>query len=104
MNELIRMNGDLAILDPDTAAKIAEFERMAKEVKAKEDEIKKQILSEMESKGIIKLDTGALTISYIAQTEKEMLDAKALREELPDIYDSYVKFTPVRSSIRIRIK
>lgn len=104
MNELIKMNGDLAILDPETAAKIAEFERMAKEVKAKEDELKKQIITEMEAKGILKLDTGALTISYVAPTEKEMLDTKALREEMPDVFDSYIKFVPVKSSIRIRVK
>lgn len=104
MKELITLTGDMAILNPETAAKVAEFERLAKEVKTKEDELKKAILLEMESKGVIKLDTGALVISYVAPTEREQLDAKALREELPDIYDTYVKFTPVKSSIRIKLK
>lgn len=104
MNELITINGDMAILNPDTAAKIAEFERMAKEVKAKEDELKKAILLEMETKRVIKLDTGALLISYVAATDRETLDSKALKEELPDIYDTYVKISPVKSSIRIKLK
>jgi predicted phage-related endonuclease len=102
--ELIKLYGEAAILDSTTASKIAEFEKMAKEIKAKEDELKKEILKEMESKGIIKLDTDELTISYVAPTDRETLDTKALREELPDIYDTYVKISPVKSSIRIKLK
>ena len=103
-DELITVTGDGAILNPETAGKIADFERVAKEVKKKEDELKKAILAEMESKGIIKLDTDDLTISYVESFTKEALDSKALRDELPDIYDNYVKITPVKSSIRIRLK
>ena len=102
--ELIKLYGEAAILDGTTAKHIAEFERMAKEIKAKEDALKKAILEEMESKGIIKLDTDELTISYVAPTDRETLDTKALREELPDIYDTYVKISPVKSSIRIKLK
>jgi predicted phage-related endonuclease len=102
--ELIKLYGEAAILDGTTAKHIAEFEKMAKEIKAKEDELKKEILKEMESKGIIKLDTDELTISYVAPTDRETLDTKALREELPDIYDTYVKISPVKSSIRIKLK
>lgn len=104
MNELITRQNDIAVLDPETAAKIAEFERMAKDIKAKEDELKKRILEEMEKGGILKLETDDLTISYVAGTDRETLDSKALREELPDIYDTYVKISPVKSSIRIKVK
>lgn len=104
MNELITVTEAGAILNPDTAGKIAEFERAAKEVKEREDELKKAILSEMESKGVIKLDTDDLTISYVAPTDRETLDTKTLREELPDIYDAYIKISPVKSSIRIKLK
>lgn len=95
--DLITLNNDVAILDVETAGKIAEFEKMAKDIKAKEDELKKAILEEMESKGIIKLDTDVLSITYVAPTERESLDGKTLREELPDIYDAYVKISPVKS-------
>lgn len=104
MNELITVTETGAILNPDTAGKIADFERVAKEVKEREDELKKAILAEMESKGVIKLDTDDLTISYIAPTDRETLDSKTLREELPDIYDAYIKISPVKSSIRIKVK
>lgn len=102
--ELIQVNGDAAILDGDTASKIAAFEKRVKELKAKEDKLKKAILEEMESKGIIKLETDVLNITYIAPTERESLDTKALREELPDIYDTYINIKPVKSSIRLKLK
>ena len=40
--ELIKLYGEAAILDGTTAKHIAEFEKMAKEIKAKEDELKKR--------------------------------------------------------------
>ena len=104
MDNLITINNDVAILDGAVANKIAEFERQVKEIKAKEDELKKAILAEMESKGIIKLESDELTISYVAPTERETLDTKTLREELPDIYDTYVKLSPVKPSMRIKLR
>ena len=104
MNELITSVEGVAILNPDTAKQIAEFERRAKEIKDAEDKLKEAILAEMESKGIIKLDTDTLTISYVAPTTRESLDGKTLKEELPYIYDAYVKLSPVKSSIRLKVK
>lgn len=102
--ELIKLSGDTAILDGDTATKIAEFEKKVKDLKAKEDKLKKLILEEMETKGIIKLNTDVLSITYVAPTERESLDTKALREALPNVYDEYINIKPVKSSIRIKLK
>jgi len=102
--ELIKLNGDTAILDGDTAQKIAEFEKRVKDLKAKEDKLKKLILEEMETKGIIKLNTDVLSITYVAPTDRESLDSKKLRADLPNVYDSYINIKPVKSSIRIRLK
>jgi ATP-dependent protease HslVU (ClpYQ) peptidase subunit len=102
--ELIKLYGDAAILDGTTAKHIAEFERMAKEIKAKEDELKKAILEEMQDKGLIKLETDELVISFISGTTRETLNTKSLKEELPDIYDTYIEIKPVKPSIRIKLK
>ena len=69
-----------------------------------EDALKKAILEEIEEKGIIKIDTPDLLLSYVASTTRETLDSKAIREELPEIYDTYCKISPVKSSIRIKVK
>lgn len=102
--ELIKVYGEAAILDGTTAKHIAEFEKMAKDIKAKEDELKKAILTEMESKGIIKLETDELTISYVAATDRETFDSKKLRTDNPDLYDEYIRMSTVKPSIRIKLK
>ena len=104
MNELIKVNNGIAILDEKTAQKIAEFEARAKEIKEAEEELKKMIIAEMEDKGVVKVDTEALTITYVQATERETFDSKTFREEYPDLYDGYIKFTPVKASIRIKVK
>ena len=58
----------------------------------------------MEQKNIIKIDTPELAITYVADTTKETFDSKLFREQNPDLFDAYVKITPVKSSIRIKIK
>ena len=104
MNELITIENGTPILNADTANKIAGFESAMKELKAKEDELKKAILAEMEQKNIVKIDGDKVAITYIAPTDRETLDSKSLRADLPEIYDTYVKMTPVKSSIRIKLK
>lgn len=107
MNDLIPVlvEGENGIfLSKEVSGKIAEFEKTIKELKAKEDELKKAILEGMEANNIIKLDTEDVTISYIAPTDRETFDTKKFREDCPTTYDAYVKMSPVKSSIRIKVK
>lgn len=104
MNNLITIRNGEALLDLETAEKIADFERKMKEIKEAEDELKKNILAEMEEKGIIKVETVDLVINYIAPTDRETFDKKAFREEHADLYDEFVKMSPVKASVRIKVK
>ncbi|MBQ2350409.1 MAG: hypothetical protein II393_04020 [Cytophagales bacterium] len=92
------------LINPEIASKIVEFEKMAKEIKEKEDDIKKTILEEMENKGIVKVENDDFIISYVAPTDRETFDTKSFREAYADLYDEFVKLTPVKSSIRIKLK
>ena len=103
MDELIVYEGNTALLNPDVAVKLAEFERMAKEVKAKQDELKQRILEEMESKGIVSIKSPELTISYVAPSTRETFDIKAFRKGHPDLYDEYVNISMVKSSVRMKV-
>lgn len=102
--ELIKVENEIGILDTEVSKKVAEFKKAIKEIKEKEEELKQNILSEMESKNILKLETDDLTITYIAPAERETFDSKKFREENSDLYDEYVKFSPVKSSIRVKVK
>ena len=104
MDKLIRIEQNIALLSPDASSKLAEFERMAKEIKAKQDELKQRILAEMEEHGILKIETDELTITYVAETSRETFDSKTFRKENPDLYDEYVKISTVSASVRMRVK
>ena len=101
--ELIKRENGISILDAEVSEKIANFERQLKTLKQQEDELKQAILEEMECKGIIKLEdeiTG-LSITYVAETTRETFDNKTFRKEYPDVYDEYVKMSPVKSKFLI---
>lgn len=105
MKELIKIENGISLLDIGTSNKIAEFERQIMLIKEAEDALKEVIKAEMEAKGILKVkdETNGMTISYIAPTSRETFDSKKFKADNPDMYDEYVKFTPVKSSIRIKI-
>jgi len=93
-----------AILAQETVDKIVEFEKLAKEIKAKEDELKAQILSQMEAYGVLSIDCPELRISYVAGTNREVFDSKEFRKDFPDLYDEYVTLSPTKACIRIKVK
>ncbi len=104
MSELIIKQENQLILNPMISKQIAEFEKQAKAIKEAEDKLKAAILAEMETQGIIKLDTEDLTISYVSETYRESFDSKALKAEDEELYNKYIKLSPVKSSIRIKVK
>jgi predicted phage-related endonuclease len=101
---LIRMENDNAVLMPSASAMLAEFERQAKAIEAKQKELKKRILEEMEAKGILSVETDELSITYVAPTSRESFDSKAFRKDNPDLYDEYVKISNVSASVRLKVK
>lgn len=104
MNDLIVMENGLPVLNENIANELIDIELMAKSLKERADALKAEILAAMEKNNIVKVDTPSMLISYIAPTDRETLDAKALKAELPEIYDSYCKITPVKASIRIKVR
>ena len=103
MDELIVYENNTALLNPEVSIRLAEFERMVKEVKAKQDELKQKILEEMESKGIVSIKSPELTISYVAPTTRETFDSKTFRKDHPDLYDEYVNISMVKASVRMKV-
>lgn len=101
--ELITVSADTALLQPEISKKIADFERQIKEIKQAEDELKAKILEEMERKGLLKVKTDDLAITYVAPADRESFDSKKFREDHADLYDEYIKMTPVKASIRIKV-
>lgn len=100
MNKLITNNE----LELSTQNELAEILRMEKQIKERKEEIKNQILNEMERKNIKKIETDNYTITYKEQTEQERFDSLKFKKEHKDMYDEYIKFTTVKSSLLIKLK
>ena len=101
---LISIENNVAVLMPSASAMLADFEREAKAIEEKQKALKKRILEEMEKHGIIKIETDDLTITYVAQTSREMFDTKSFKADNPDLYDEYIKIGAVAPSVRIKVK
>lgn len=102
--EYLVNNGNNLVLKEDISKQIAYLETIAKQVKEAQEEIKNGILKEMEEKNIIKLETNELIITYVAETYRESFDSKTLKAEDEELYNKYVKISPVKSSVRIKVK
>lgn len=104
MNNIIeRKDSDVAI-SKEVCEKIISLEKKAKEIKKQQDSMKKEILDAMQKYGVLKLDNEFLKIAFIPEHDAEKFDSKTFKEENPDIYDSYVKLSKVKPSIRITVK
>ena len=104
MKSMIKLeNGEYGLVS-DAINTIVEIEKQIKDLKALQDSYKENLLKEMEENNVLKVDTEKLLISYVEPSTRETLDSKKLKEDLPDIYDLYVKFTDVKSSLRIKVK
>ena len=104
MKSMVKLeNGEYGLVS-DAINTIVEIEKQIKDLEALQDSYKENLLKEMEENNVLKVDTEELSISYVAPSTRETLDSKKLKEDLPDIYDLYVKFTDVKSSLRIKVK
>ena len=108
MNNLITLREDKPILKEDMVLKVIEIEDKIKQLKAIQDEYKKEIMTAMEDKGVIKLvaEITGLAITYIEAKENlEKFNQTKFREEHPDLYDEYVTLDGKKSAyITIKIK
>lgn len=104
MNNIIERKDSDVALSEEVCEKIVSLEKQAKEIKKQQDSMKAEILDAMQKYGVLKLDNEFLKILFIPEHDAERFDSKAFKEDNPDIYDSYVKISTVKPSIRITVK
>lgn len=101
VTELIIRDGMLA---SESMVMIAAVEAETASMIAKRDQLRHSLKAAMEAQGVKKIDTDTLSVTYVEPTDRERFDSKALREDMPEIYDAYVSMSPVKSQIRIKLK
>ena len=101
MNDLQIIQKD-GTLTAEAVEAIKQYENIKKRVESEYNAFKTSLLQAMEEHGVLQIKADGLTVSYVAPTEKETFDSKSFRANNPDLYDEYVKMSPVKSSIRIK--
>lgn len=104
MNNLIVKKEDNYQLTDTIISELRLIDEEEKELKEKKEKIREILLKEMEDKNILKLENENISITYKAPTERETFRTKDFKKYLSDLYDTYVEFTPVKSSLLIKIK
>ena len=102
--ELIKVENGIVLASEMLEQEALEIKRLEELLKAKKDNLTLTLLDEMQKHDIKKIETPDVIISYIDETERETFDSKKFREDNPDMYDEYVKFSKVKASIRIKAK
>ena len=104
MNNLIVKKEDNYQLADTIVSELKLIDEQEKRLKETKEKIREILLKEMEEKNILKLDDENISITYKAPTERETFRIAKFKKDLPDLYDTYVEFTPVKSSLVIKIK
>lgn len=102
MNDIIKITDGK--LDQSTIDYIVSVESQMKAIKAQYEQFKSNLRQAMEENGILSFDSENLLISYVSETTRETLDTKALKQELPDIYNAYAHISLVKASVRVKVK
>ena len=106
MSNLVLLDNGEYDVELDVKNTIFAIEKEIKRLKEMQDTYKKALIKEIEERGIINcsIKNDLFTLSYKGATTRETLDSKALKNELPDIYDTYCKISNVSSSVSVRLK
>lgn len=101
MNELVKIENNEIIVENDFIEKYKSFLKLKAQMDLMKKEFELNLKTAMEEKGIKKFIVSGLCASIKDATTRNSIDTKRLKEECPDIYEAYLKTTPVSSSITL---
>ena len=93
----------LQTVDQNTLAHFGAVLKQIAELEKSIEPIREQIKAEMEKRGILALNAGYVSITYVPPTTRETFDIKRFKEENEALYNQHKKTSEVKSSIRIKI-
>lgn len=82
---------------------LIDLDTQAKEIETKRKELLEGILKEMEKANVDKWETDKIRLTRRKATTSERFDSKAFKESNPDLYNQFVKTSPVKSSITLKV-
>ena len=98
---LLDINGNVSA---EISAEIAKNETEIKRLTERQKEIKDGLLNAMRDAGIVKAENDFIKVTYVAPTTQEGIDSKALKTDLPQIYNTYCKISNKKDYVKIEVK
>ena len=105
--EELNLNRSIAVADvnalvtDDFLDMLERYDILGAQVKKWFDEHNDEIMDLMENAGLKSIKTRYKVFQYLAPHTQNRLDAKKLKEELPEVYDKYLRESTVKRSLRI---
>ena len=82
-------------------SRMQELAPLVEEYKQLEDKFRASLLEQLELAGATQYTGRMFAATYVQPTTRVSLDSKRLKEEHPDIYESYAKETQVKGTIKL---
>jgi predicted phage-related endonuclease len=104
VKRLTKTQSELATVEAEILQATAALQQRKQELIEKDNEVRSAIKEAMIKNNVKKFDSDNLTITLVAASERKSLDTARIKEEEPDVYERYLKVTPVAASVRIKVK
>lgn len=104
MGNLIIYEEGTPVLAKEAADKLADLQKASKQIEKSLADIKAKLQEEMKAANVIKIDMPQLVITYVPETTTERLDSKALKKDLPAIYNEYTTETKKAGYIKLTVR
>lgn len=102
--ELVEIENNEIIINQGFIDDYKNFKKLQLEMELKEKEVKLLLKNAMEITGKKRILKDGFSVTYKAPTIRKSIDTKRFKEELPSIYDEYLKESEVASSVTIKVE
>lgn len=86
---------------------LVSIDNLKEQIKAQQeivDKFNEALIETMEKSGVKKFENDDLSITYVAPFERETIDSKKLKVDLPDVAKKYTKVSTIKASVKITLK
>lgn len=99
-NELTNLSQqDIAIVKD-----FLETEKQVKELKAKQDLLRQDLVDIMEDYNVKKWETEDFVVTYVGETTSIGIDTKKLKEKYPELVQHFQKETKRKANVRVKLR
>ena len=83
---------------------IADISRQKDALDAQDKEMLTHLLAAMEEYGVDKFENDVVSLTYVKPSVRSSVDGKKLLAKFPEAYAACLKESPVKASVRIKVK